>query len=323
MLASETRAGVVDVNELDHPIEQEAQQPIDEQVSVHRERMSLLTFCLLAIWTTLADVTIYRAHGFAGPAVFFLLVPVVFAIRNTQSSRGTGERSPLALRVARSVCIGLLCIAACRLVLLGSVWVFLAAVVLTFGLALASARSFPWALESASLTLLSWIDGLLWLASHRLPVFRGQSEQQAMDVSRTLRWVLPLSAMLVFGAIFVFANPDLVDFASRKIQWTADQVFDWLRRLGTWELPFCIFVLLVGAGLLFPKLGKRRIGGEDGPVSVSSPTPAPLYEAYRNTLVGLIVLFVVYLVYEFIHLWMRDFPPGFYYAGYAHQGPRG
>jgi len=47
---------------------------------------------------------------------------------------------------------------------------------------------------------------------------------------------------------------------------------------------------------------------------------SPLYSAYRNTLMTLIVLFTIYLVFEFITLWRREFPPGFYYAGYAHQG---
>jgi hypothetical protein len=34
----------------------------------------------------------------------------------------------------------------------------------------------------------------------------------------------------------------------------------------------------------------------------------------------LIVLFAVYLVFEFRTLWFRNFPQGFYYSGYAHEG---
>ena len=44
------------------------------------------------------------------------------------------------------------------------------------------------------------------------------------------------------------------------------------------------------------------------------------YGAVRNTLIALIGLFVVYLVFEFQTLWFREFPDGFYYAGYAHYG---
>jgi hypothetical protein len=45
-----------------------------------------------------------------------------------------------------------------------------------------------------------------------------------------------------------------------------------------------------------------------------------LYAPFRNTLLTLIVLFGIYLVFEFSTLWGREFPDGFYYAGYAHQG---
>jgi hypothetical protein len=44
------------------------------------------------------------------------------------------------------------------------------------------------------------------------------------------------------------------------------------------------------------------------------------YSALRNTLIAVNVLFVVYLVFEFKTLWFREFPRGFYYAGYAHEG---
>jgi hypothetical protein len=52
----------------------------------------------------------------------------------------------------------------------------------------------------------------------------------------------------------------------------------------------------------------------------SKPAAAPLYPAFRNTLVSVIVLFTIYLAFEFTTLWFREFPVGFYYAGYAHEG---
>ena len=47
---------------------------------------------------------------------------------------------------------------------------------------------------------------------------------------------------------------------------------------------------------------------------------APLYSAYRNTLLTVIGLFAVYLVFEFQSLWFREFPKGFHFSGYAHEG---
>jgi len=52
----------------------------------------------------------------------------------------------------------------------------------------------------------------------------------------------------------------------------------------------------------------------------NQPSPSSVYPAMRNTLVTVIALFAVYLAFEFKTLWFREFPEGFYYAGYAHQG---
>ena len=55
-----------------------------------------------------------------------------------------------------------------------------------------------------------------------------------------------------------------------------------------------------------------RAGGE--------PVKALLYVPFRNTLGTVILLFGVYLVFEFKTLWFREFPTGFGYSGYAHEG---
>ena len=59
---------------------------------------------------------------------------------------------------------------------------------------------------------------------------------------------------------------------------------------------------------------------EQHPKRGGAPSPSPLYAACRNTLVTVIVLFAIYLVFEFKTLWWRVFPPGFHYSGYAHEG---
>src|SRR5690606_38672582 len=48
--------------------------------------------------------------------------------------------------------------------------------------------------------------------------------------------------------------------------------------------------------------------------------PAAMYPAYANTLVAVVGLFAVYLIFEFQTLWFREFPDGFHYSGYAHEG---
>jgi hypothetical protein len=102
---------------------------------------------------------------------------------------------------------------------------------------------------------------------------------------------------------------------------------EWIERLSlTWmEVVFWVFAAWVAIGLLRPVVQRSvlaRVSTDGRPASDKVPTPAeaPLYPALRNTLLALIVLFVVYLVFEFNTLWFRVFPEGFYYAGYAHEG---
>ncbi|HEX5105986.1 MAG TPA: DUF4153 domain-containing protein, partial [Pirellulaceae bacterium] len=81
----------------------------------------------------------------------------------------------------------------------------------------------------------------------------------------------------------------------------------------------------ISIGLIRPLLGPPRAPAT--PTTESSeaeflerPEAAPLYVPIRNLLLAVIGLFAVYLVFEFRTLWFREFPQGFYYSGYAHEG---
>jgi hypothetical protein len=52
----------------------------------------------------------------------------------------------------------------------------------------------------------------------------------------------------------------------------------------------------------------------------SSTSDSFLYPAFQNTLVMVIVLFAIYLVFEFTRMWIGEFSDGFYYSGFAHEG---
>lgn len=293
--------------------------PIDnaEAKRAIRTRMALTTACVLLLWTALADYLIYRTYGFSGPAVFFALVPVFFLLRPRENDDGQPKSS--SLRIAKTICVALLWCAAIRLALIGNGLVVFSATLLTFALALASSNVFPWALETIAMSARSLVDGLLWLGRHRLPSI-GRRATDGNSVARTMAWLFPGVATIVFGGIFVLANPDLQEIVSARLELISDWTWQWVSRLDGLEIPFCVTALLLGAGLLFPTLGKLQIGGTDTPIDEGDTTKSPLYGAFRNTLVCLIVLFSVYLVFEFKTLWSREFEEGFYYAGYAHQG---
>ena len=276
--------------------------------------MTLLAACVLLAWTALSDWLIYRTHGYAGPAVFFALAPLLFLIPTQQRNRVSST-----FLLIRCCCLLLLVGVVIRLAVLGNGWVFVSGVLVTFAFALASSRSSPWALEIGALFLRSPLDGVIWICTHRLPSVAGRASVR-LERSSMANWLLPLVTTSVFAGLFVLANPDLVQWVSERIQQSFDWAWDWVGRLSAWEVPFCLLALIIGAGLLYPVYGKRRIGGEDLEGFASGKGEAPLYAAIRNTLLCLVALFSAYLAFEFWTLWKREFPDGFYYAGYAHQG---
>jgi hypothetical protein len=137
--------------------------------------------------------------------------------------------------------------------------------------------------------------------------------------------LLPGLTLAMFSAIFVMANPDLLSWVSQG--WT-----DAVRRFRHWlinygpsplEVVFWFGTAWIAAGLLRPLAG--FVFGEDSETQqTTQPShrvePAPLFDAFRNTLAGVVILFAVYLVFEFATLWFREFPQGFHYSGYAHGG---
>ena len=135
--------------------------------------------------------------------------------------------------------------------------------------------------------------------------------------------VIPLAAVAGFGTLFVCANPD-----------EAKTVWHWLSSAwnSIWEFiptgpEYLLWIVTawIAGGLLRPYLKlsvfPTRPAATSAEETGTSPLfEAPLFAAFRNTLVAVIVLFAVYLVFEFQTLWFRAFPKGFYYAGYAHEG---
>jgi hypothetical protein len=138
---------------------------------------------------------------------------------------------------------------------------------------------------------------------------------------------LPLLAFVAFGLLFIVANPDLLTSFGETMEWVLTSLRDWIIRFApTWqEVLFWLAVIWLAIGLLRPVVSRALF--EEGsqittllPEEGSAPIRALFYSPFRNTLVTVIVLFAVYLVFEFKTLWFRVFPEGFYYSGYAHEG---
>tara|TARA_R110002049_G_scaffold4601_5_gene32025 strand:+ start:43056 stop:44699 length:1644 start_codon:yes stop_codon:yes gene_type:complete len=287
-----------------------------------RQPMRFREFLAIIVWVMLADLLIFRSMGYSGPALFLLLSPCLFWLGKSEQPASFSTLAVVAL-------MGLVSL---RLVWSGSLGAVASAITLVIALAMSAAGAVPLVLEGFVFASRVLADGTAWLIRHRLPALRlgnrapvaaeNRNEPPPSMLAAISSWLFPIVAAISFGGIFIFANPDLFDSVSIRLSRAMNYVLTWTRGISIWEFPFCIAAMLIGAGLLRPARPFVRIGAvtrQQTPVTGNQDV-ADLYVAYRNTLLTLITLFTVYLMFEFITLWRREFPDGFYYAGYAHQG---
>lgn len=258
----------------------------------------------------LTDVTVYNGHGFAGYGLLFVLAPLLLWL-------GSWARPDRRVWMIG----GMLLLLAFKLVWCGSALLVLSGVVLVVAFSMALAGHIPYVIELAvyaSQTVLSGYGGLI--------DYRNAAAGIKPRIPR-FHWLnvaFPIGAVLAFGTLFVLANPDLLKTFGTGFEWFIDNVRAWVvaQLPGPLEVIFWAVVAWLTIGLLRPALRRttgfaeveEAIDGKQGPVE------APLYQAFRNTLATVIGLFAVYLVFEFATLWFREFPEGFYYSGYAHEG---
>lgn len=267
---------------------------------------------IIIAMVALSDLTLYQARGFFGPAVFFPLAASLLLL-------GT-PRARLSSSVAL---MGLLVITlACRLAWSGGVVQVLAALWALNGFSMTIHGVAPWLLESI-VFLASTVPGgyeclravqIGWRRSVLAPVDRGEP-------APITNFLLPFISVVMFGTIFVFANPDLISRFSTILSDIVSRVQLWVSRFSAGEIIFWCAIAWLTAGLLRP-LGKQILEGLDTEPGDSSTTgeSSGMYAPFRNTLLSLSILFCCYLVFEFQTLWFRRFPEGFHYSGYAHQG---
>ncbi|MHC4401781.1 MAG: DUF4153 domain-containing protein [Planctomycetota bacterium] len=262
----------------------------------------------------LCDATIYRGAGYAGYALLFAAAPALLLLGAFRPRLGWG----LAV-------VGfMLAVLSAKLLWCGSLLLAGAGFVLLVAFAMTLSGLCPYVLEVmvfASQTVLAGYDGL----SHH-----GRSlKKHAPSVGRAnwLAVLLPVAAFLAFGVLFILANPDLLASFGETLERVLNALREWIIELSPepTEVLFWLGVLWLTVGLLRPAM-KQTLFEETSPDGAGATgdadgaAPTPLYAAFRNTLLTVIVLFAVYLVFEFATLWFREFPKGFHYSGYAHEG---
>lgn len=266
----------------------------------------------IVLLVALADVTIYRGAGFAGLALLFVAAPSLLALGSPVRRMG----------LSFWIVAGMLGLLGARLLWLGSPLAVLVGAGLLVASALALHGLRPYVVDVAAGVAQLFVAGGVGIQKY-LRAATGVSPQ--WSVRTCLGVLLPVAALVLFGTLFVLANPDLVTAVVNGVERIARHIADWLEGLSNnaWEIAFWLAAAYVVIGLLRPLLRRnvlpdvRPAAGGDVLVAFHE---APLYGPIRNTLCAVIGLFAVYLVFEFATLWFREFPPGFHYSGYAHEG---
>lgn len=266
----------------------------------------------VAATVILCDLTMYRGQGFAGNALLFVALPVLFV---------WGAFRPRSGVAAWTTGVMLLLLAA-RLAWCGSTLAVAMGFALLASFAMALSGQTPFVVETGVFASQSIASGY-----KRFIHYGRSSATSSLARVPLLNVGMPLLALVVFGAVFVLANPDLVASFSEALERISQQIRAWLLRLSMGEVAFWCAAAWIATGLLRqasssgiqePALPEPSREGTDAPLVETKASH--LYPAFRNTLVTVIVLFAVYLVFEFRTLWFREFPKGFYYSGYAHEG---
>jgi hypothetical protein len=262
----------------------------------------------------LCDLVIYRGNGFAGYSLLFAAAPFLLALG-----------SPLPHRRPSLLLVGAMMLAlAMRMVWCGSSAMVVAGFALLLGFAATLAGLCPYVLETAifsSQALLAGYEGVIhhgrFLGTLGPPISR----------TRWLSVVLPAIAFLAFGLLFALANPDELAILGKHIADFFRMLSDWLVQFAPTlpEVLLWIVVAWVAIGFLRPVVSRgiveQMARGRSAKSGASeAAAPSMLYAAFRNMLWTVILLFAVYLVFDFKKLWFQDFPKGFYYSGYAHGG---
>ena len=261
----------------------------------------------VVLTVALCDATIFRGHGHAGLAVLFVLLPalLLFGVGTWKWGPGTRWIGVLLLLFAGK---SLWC---------GSALVAAAGFFLVCAFALGLTGQSPQVVETIAFGLQTFSAGLRGLLHHARSIATRTSSR------RQPPWInvaLPVGVGRLFGLIFVFANPNLTEMFSAGVDEFFARLRQWLAHFSILEICFWIAVAWTTVGLLQPVM-RGPVFEESLAVSEKSPPAvAPLYPAFRNTLLTVVVLFALYLGFEFKTLWFRVFPSGFHYSGYAHEG---
>jgi hypothetical protein len=137
--------------------------------------------------------------------------------------------------------------------------------------------------------------------------------------SKGFTWGIPIIVGMIFAIPLIASHPDISESIWESIQLGVNRVWN---SVSLPKMAWNVIVGLMTAGLLLPRF--RFLHATEAPPPRDSKFQLTHLDRFasmsRNLLSVVIVVFALFLVLEFQSLWTKEFPKGFYYSGYAHQG---
>jgi hypothetical protein len=277
-------------------------------------RLLLATLLIVMAW----DWLIYQSSGgSAAWGAFLLVVQGALLLGCYRGSYSGGEKSMLLL-------IGL----ASTVVCWRSFWqwndrLWLSSLTLAAAFSLTLQHVFPWTEQ-----LLLFLIGAPFRSSE--PIGRAANAIRVVDRryfgSRWAEWIVPIAIGSVFVWIFLQANPDTLKLSLEWISKLSGRWADWLGSHFFAQLLGWIVVAILTMGWIVPPTLVANLE-EHSKANYQKTTDTPAlpqvdshFRMAENTLVALCFLFVIYLISEVNHFWLRKIPDGFPYSAYAHRG---
>lgn len=297
----------MDTDESSQTTQTSVTQPFDLFESRDEPPVQIREIIAILLIVILGDLTIYRSHGYAGFASFLLISPLLILIGRYRSR----------INLTSCVLAIMLLFVVAKLIWYGTVLSALLGMLLLSAFTYSLVGQFPYLHQLFIHVMLLLPVGIFRLFHYDKMLRQAKSVNHFS--SKLLNIIIPLSITILFSIIFVLANPDILSIVWKNSNEFINEIWDYLFQFSLGEFFFWIFIGWTALGLM----GQNSSYGNKQSMTYEASgamQPAPLFEAFRNSLIMVMMLFGGYLIFEFCTLWQREFPKGFYYSGYAHQG---
>jgi uncharacterized membrane protein len=253
--------------------------------------------------------------GNTGFAVFLVATAIIFVWHLTQSE--IRRRKSVNYRRVLLLSVGLL-LGCMRLVWQPNFLVCVAAIMHLLAIALAMEGPHSRRLELIRFAFRSALNGVQrWIHLPWERIANGMSKNRLAWLS----WGVPLVVGLVFLIPLIQSHPDMASSVFHKLTDIVESLVNWATQI---NFVATLLVLVVGIWSLGVLLPGSSIGSSQSEASALIESKRVCsqiaYAASRNTLIVVSCIFVWFLVVEIRATWFREFPMGFIYSTYAHQG---